>query len=92
MAGGNTAVAPTLAVAAPAVQNTGTVYFAANQTVDAGSTNTYVVVIEGIVVDSTAYTQGWTVSLSDLNFSSAGNAVNVSSYQNLGSLPITDTK
>lgn len=43
-----------------------TVAFNANQTVDAGSTNNYIVVVKGVVIDSNANTPAWTIRLSDL--------------------------
>ena len=67
---------------------TGAVALSGLNTVDAGSTNTYIVVVEGILVDGTANSQDWTVSLSDLTIS----GVSANTYDNLGDFPITETK
>lgn len=67
---------------------TWTVTFTANNTVDAGSTNNYIVVIEGVVINSTANTPSWTVRLSNLQVGT----INASSYDNMGSFPLTETK
>lgn len=66
---------------------TGTVTFTANQTVDAGSTNTYIVVING-TVDASANTPSWTVRLTNLEVGT----INASAYNNMGEFPITETK
>jgi hypothetical protein len=66
---------------------TGAVTFTANQTVDAGSTNTYIVVING-TIDANANTPSWTVRLTNLLIG----AINASSYTNMGEFPITETK
>jgi len=65
-----------------------------NSTVDAWSTNTYIVVIEGIVGNSTN-TMDWTVSMSDLQMivnSTTSTVVNTSTYNNMWDMPITETK
>lgn len=66
---------------------TGNVTFTANKTVDAGSTNTYIVVING-TVEASANTPSWTVRLTNLVVGS----INASSYNNMGEFPITETK
>jgi hypothetical protein len=71
----------------------GTVVLTANNIVDTGVTTAYIVIIEGAVIDFAANGQDWNVTLSDVNFDhSAGHAINVSSYLNLGDLPITEVK
>lgn len=67
--------------------DTGLVTFNANQTVDAGSTNTYIVVVTGVVANG-ATTTDWAVSLSNLTIS----GVSANTYTNLGEFPITETK
>jgi len=66
---------------------TGNVTFTANQTVDAGSTNTYIVVITDVVANGTT-TSDWSVSLSNL----VVDGVNANVYTNMGEFPITETK
>ncbi|NVP18144.1 hypothetical protein HUU51_05505, partial [Candidatus Gracilibacteria bacterium] len=66
----------------------GAVTFNANNTVDNGSTNTYIVVLEGVVVDGGSNSQDWSVSLSNVFFDGIG----ADSYDNLGDFPITETK
>jgi len=67
---------------------TGNVTFTANNTVDNGSTNNYIVVIEDIVVDPSANSQDWSLSLSNVMF--GGISANV--YDNLGDFPITEVR
>jgi hypothetical protein len=66
---------------------TGSITFTANQTVDAGSTNNYIVVING-TVDASANTPSWTVRLSNLVVGS----INANLYNNMGEFPLTETK
>lgn len=66
----------------------GAVTFNANNTVDNGSTNTYIVVLEGVVVDGGSNSQDWSVSLSNVFF----DGIWADSYDNLGDFPITETK
>ncbi|MDD2908049.1 MAG: S-layer homology domain-containing protein [Candidatus Gracilibacteria bacterium] len=66
---------------------TGLVSFTANQTVDSGSTNTYIVVING-TIDANANTPSWTVRLTNLEVG----AINANAYTNMGEFPITETK
>lgn len=66
----------------------GAVTFNANNTVDNGSTNTYIVVLEGVVVDGDSNSQDWSVSLSNVFF----DGIWADSYDNLGDFPITETK
>lgn len=58
-------------------------------TVDAGSTVTYIVAIEGAVWASNSNTLDWNVKLSDVDL---GNSISAATYNNLGSFPITETK
>lgn len=70
--------------------DTWVVSFYANQTVDAGSTNTYIVVIEGVTPSNTD--ANWTVRLSNMQVVSGTSVINSSSYNNMGEFPITETK
>lgn len=70
---------------------TGVVSFTANKTVDSGSTNTYIVVVDG-TIDASANSPSWTVRLSDLQVATGGNTVNAKNYLNMGDFPITETK
>jgi hypothetical protein len=66
-----------------------------NNTVDSGNTNTFIVTVEWIIVDSAANNQGWTVRLNDLTIqpgSTGTGTYNISTYQNLGDLPITEVR
>ena len=60
----------------------------ANNTVDAGSSVTYIVVLDGALINSSSNTQDWSVSLTDVLFG----GLNASSYDNAGAFPITETK
>jgi hypothetical protein len=61
-----------------------------NNTIDAGSTNTYVVVVSDALYNA-GWTPDWSVSLTDLAI--GRNATyNISQYQNLGELPLTETR
>ena len=62
-----------------------------NRTVDAGSTNTYIVVINGII-DSAANTPSWTVRLANLVVEGGTTDVDANMYTNMGEFPITETK
>ena len=79
-------------VGAAGVTPTGVVALTANNgvnsTVDAGSTVTYIVTIEGALVNSTSNSQDWSVSLSDVYFGGFA----ASTYNNVGAFPITETK
>ncbi|MDD3145219.1 MAG: S-layer homology domain-containing protein [Candidatus Gracilibacteria bacterium] len=66
---------------------TGPVTFTGNKTVDAGSTNTYIVVIDG-TIDANANTPSWTVRLTNVLVGS----INANAYTNMGEFPITETK
>lgn len=57
-----------------------------NQTIDAGSTVTYIVVVEGAVVG--ANTPDWTVTLSDVTF----DGISAAAYTNAGEMPISEVK
>ena len=59
-----------------------------NSTVDAGNTVTYIVALEGTVINSQSYSQDWSVSLTNVEFA----GLNASAYYNVGSFPITETK
>jgi hypothetical protein len=60
-------------------------------TTDAGSTNTYIVIVDWVV--AWANTPDWSVSLTDLEVVAAGStSYFISKYQNLGELPITETR
>lgn len=64
------------------------VTFTANYTVDAGSTNNYIVVVEGLNINSVANTPSWTVRLSNLQVGT----ISANLYDNMGSFPLTETK
>ncbi|EKE29673.1 MAG: hypothetical protein ACD_2C00125G0001 [uncultured bacterium (gcode 4)] len=61
----------------------------AKNTVDAGSTATYIVAIEGTIIDATAQQSSWTISLNDVVF---GTAISAKNYYNVGQFPITEVK
>ncbi|MEF2176063.1 MAG: hypothetical protein V3575_06310 [Candidatus Absconditabacteria bacterium] len=65
----------------------GTISFIANNTVDSGSTQKFIVVVNG-TIDSNAKNVSWTIRLNNIEI---GN-INASEYQNLGSFPIVETK
>lgn len=68
----------------------GAINFTANRTIDAGTTTTYIVVIEGAIVDSNSTSHDWSVSLTNLNF---GANLDATGFDNIGgALPITETK
>lgn len=67
---------------------TGTVTFIANKTVDAGSTNTYIVAIEGVVISSGSQTQDWSISMTNVQVGT----INANEYDNMGQFPITEVK
>ena len=70
-----------------------TVTLSANNTVDEGITMNYIVVVDGVAVDALANSSDWTVSATDINFdASVATDVDVADYENLGDLPITETK
>ncbi len=71
---------------------TGNVVFTAQNTVDAGSTNNYIVVLEGVVAQSGANTLDWQVSLSNLEVVSGNVTINANAYNNMGEFPITETR
>jgi hypothetical protein len=78
---GNASGAPTITFDA----NGGT-----NNSTDAGSTNTYIIVFDW----ATAWNNSpdWTVSLTDLQIETSAGFYSISKYQNLGELPITETR
>ncbi|MDD2916366.1 MAG: S-layer homology domain-containing protein [Candidatus Gracilibacteria bacterium] len=61
----------------------------AKNTVDAGTTATYIVVVENAIGDGTNGTKDWTVSLKDVKF---GGTLNATNYYNVGSFPMTEVK
>lgn len=66
----------------------GTVTLSANNVVDAGTTTSYIVTVEGIV--GNAATQDWSVSLTDINFDAA---LMATAFNNVGGgLAITESK
>lgn len=65
-----------------------TVAFNQVQTVDAGSTNNYIVAIEGALIDATANTPSWTIRMTNLLVGS----INANAYDNMGQFPLTETK
>jgi len=67
---------------------TGLVTLTANNTVDAGNTVTYVVVLDGAIIDSQSNSQDWSVSLTNVQVGT----MNSSAYDNVASFPITETK
>lgn len=71
---------------------TGNVTFTAQNTVDAGSTNAYIVVLEGVVAQSGANTLDWQVSLSNLNIVSGSATISANQYNNMGEFPLTETR
>lgn len=59
-------------------------------TVDAGSTATYIVVVEGATGDANVTgTKDWTVSIKDVTF---GDTLKATDYYNVGSFPMTEVK
>ncbi len=66
----------------------GVIALSANNVIDAGSTANYLVVVDGALVDSTAYTTDWSVSLTNVYFGGLLGAT----YNNVGALPFTSTK
>lgn len=69
---------------------TGPVTLNANNSVDAGTTATYIVVIENAVVDGGSNSQDWSVSLTDIDF---GAGLLATDYNNVGgALAITESK
>jgi hypothetical protein len=68
------------------------VSFDNNKTDDAGSTNNYIVVVEGVVIDSNANTPSWTVRLSDLEVVSGSAVIFAKEYNNMGEFPLTEIK
>jgi hypothetical protein len=67
-----------------------TINFLQNNTIDAGSTNTYIIVVEWATVWNNS--PDWTVSLTDLQIQSWSSSYRIRDYQNLGELPITETR
>ena len=68
-------------------------------TIDAGSTNHYIVTFNNVVIDSNANSSDWSVNITDSIVDLDGNTangttgnVNVSSYDNMGTLPLTEVK
>lgn len=57
-------------------------------TVDAGSTVTYIVLVEGAIGASGSNTLDWNIRLTDVQFG----GVSANAYTNLGDFPITETK
>ena len=64
----------------------------AKNTVDAGDTVTYIVVVEGILVNSASTSQDWSVSMTDIDFDGGWGILTAVTYPNIGSLPMTETK
>jgi hypothetical protein len=62
----------------------------ANNTVDAGSTVTYIVALEDTVIIPASNTVDWSVSLTNVNFNTP--ALNANAYYNVGQLPMTEVK
>lgn len=67
---------------------TGLVTLTGNNTVDAGNTVTYIVVLDGAIIDSTSNSQDWSVSLTNVQVGT----MNANAYDNVASFPITETK
>ncbi len=67
---------------------TGAISVIGNATDDVGSTNTYIVVVEGALAAG-AGTQDWTLILNSMTFNGGTNTVN---FENVGSFPITEVK
>ncbi|MEI6672486.1 MAG: S-layer homology domain-containing protein [bacterium] len=66
-----------------------TITLNANNTVDAGNTVTYIVAVEGVVVDSSKYSQDWSVALTNVLFNTS---LNANLFNNVASFPITEVK
>ena len=61
----------------------------ANDTVDAGQTVTFIVVVTGLAVDPNSNSQDWSLTLTNLGF----NGLDATDYDNVGAaLPITESK
>ncbi|MDD5769333.1 MAG: S-layer homology domain-containing protein [Candidatus Gracilibacteria bacterium] len=65
-----------------------TVPFTANNTVDASSTNNYIVVVDGVTIDANANTPSWTIRANTIYVGS----IDASLYNNMGEFPLTETK
>jgi hypothetical protein len=61
-------------------------------TVDAGSTNHYIVVVNGAVIDSTAQSVDWTMSVTNVTYNLGTTDVTAATYDNMGTFPITEVK
>ena len=60
-----------------------------NNTVDAGNTVTYIVVVKDALVNSAANSSDWSVSLNDVNMNTD---ISAAAYYNVGQFPITEVK
>ncbi len=69
-----------------------TISLTANNTVSVGNTATYIVVVEGAIVDSSSSSQDWSVSVSDVSFNTWVATLNAADYKNVASFPMTETK
>jgi hypothetical protein len=78
-------------VSGTSVSNQPIVVSWSNSSIDAGSTNTYIIVVEWAVYSGSG-TPDWSISLTDLKIESGAATYNISQYQNLGELPITETR
>ncbi len=62
-------------------------------TVDAGSTVTYIVLVKGAITDSNVNgTPDWNLTLNDVEFEAGSLTLNAVDYYNVATLPITETK
>ncbi len=72
---------------------TGVVTFSSNNYIDAGTSTTYVVKIDGALIDGGSPSQNWTVSLTHLNINTGANTFDAASYsRNIDTLPLTSNK
>lgn len=78
------------AVVGSANATTGVVTFTANNSIDAGTSATYVVKLVGTVVNGSSTSQGWTVSLTNLTTTTGLDAANYP--KNTDTFPLTTNK
>ncbi len=75
------------------VQGSVSVVFNAQNTVDAGSTNAYIVVLEWVIAkENVNGTPDWQVSLSNLDIVSGNATISANQYNNMGEFPLTETR
>lgn len=63
-----------------------------NNIINSGSTNNYIIVVNWAVIDSTANTSDWSVIIEDITYNLGTTDITASTYNNMGSFPITEVK